>query len=599
MKMKFVFVLGATLWMGCTTAIGQRADQDAAAPPADAGLELIHAAREGDVQRIAALLEDGVDPNIRRTIVVEVYLERPRTPLMAAAEANQAEAVRALIEAGADVELYSDKDHNALLVASEDGSIDAMRALIEAGADIEARNTSGMTPLSYAAYAGGDAVKVLLEAGAIVDAPDEDGDTALYFAVRFGQIESTRLLLRAGANPNMRAEPALTPLHLASGAMGWQTCSLEIARLLIDAGARVDARTSRGMTPFLNAVELGDPLELIVALIDGGADVAARNDKGQNATDLLIKRGYAEAPFRILFEPDVVREAVESGRGVLEVAREHGAAGQRLGTYITQRDLIMAARDGDSEAISHLIEVRADPNGVIDVLSLGSMSPLYMAAGADERNVAKTLLDLGADVSLSVGVHGQPIHRASELGHTQMIRQLVAAGADVNARGENANTPLMSATDRPDTVRELLALGADVNAVTHDGVTPLWFACGDLELDSVRLLLAAGADPNLDRRWGESVLYIATAFSRDEVVEAVKLLLDAGAELERRGEDGRTPLLEAAWWPTSAEVFTLLIKAGADYRARDEDGADVFDILKEKRAAPELIEHVRSLIPIA
>ena len=100
-----------------------------------------------------------------------------------------------------------------MIIAAGNGQADAVRVLLEQGADGDAKTESGMTALMGAAINGhADAVQALLDHDADVNAKQNDGWTALMFAADKGHVEPTRVLLEGGADRDVQAggESALT-----------------------------------------------------------------------------------------------------------------------------------------------------------------------------------------------------------------------------------------------------------------------------------------------------------------------------------------------------------------------------------------------------
>lgn len=187
-----------------------------------------------------------------------------------------------------------------------------------------------------------------------------------------------------------------------------------------------------------------------------------------------------------------------------------------------------------------------------------------------------------------------PLHEAVAAGDEEVVRVLVAAGADLDARTDQERTPLHVALgSAPALVPVLLELGAVVDAASAawlDDVDRLSAAVADgapegADLLSVavlggaeraaRLLLDRGADPD-----GGALLTAASAGRPD----LVRLLLDAGADADRRDPDsGRTPLhaaVDAGPAGDTPAVVRLLLAAGADVDATTADGATALDILR-------------------
>ena len=160
----------------------------------------------------------------------------------------------------------------------------------------------------------------------------------------------------------------------------------------------------------------------------------------------------------------------------------------------------------------------------------------------------------------------------------ERLTACIAAGADINARGDNGWTPLHWATinasndDDDDVlavVEALIAAGADVNARDDDGEPPLHEASSPSPA-VVEALIAAGADVNARDDGGETPLHEATKFDRYPAV--IEVLLAAGADMNARDQYGRTPLHLAVNDIRAGATTRALLAAGANTEARDEDG---------------------------
>lgn len=193
--------------------------------------DLITAAREGDVAAVTAGIAAGADLEARDAEGV--------TALLAATHANQVETARLLIEAGADVNAKDAIADSPYLYAGARGHLEILKMTLVHGADLKSINRYGGTALIPAAERGHvETVATLIAAGVDVDHVNRLGWTALLEAIILGNggpshIAIVKLLLDAGADPNLADGDGVTPLTHASS-RGYA----EMVRLLEAAGGR-------------------------------------------------------------------------------------------------------------------------------------------------------------------------------------------------------------------------------------------------------------------------------------------------------------------------------------------------------------------------
>ncbi|CAG0879444.1 unnamed protein product [Darwinula stevensoni] len=162
--------------------------------------------------------------------------------------------LKKLLQWGVPVTTADNDGRQSLLWAASAGSADAMLALVNAGARVDAEDKDGLTALHCAASRGHvDCIETLVSlCGAEVDVLDANGCTALFYAVTLGHADCTQLLLQYGAEPNRQDRKGRTPAHC--GAAKGQ---LETLRLLHGAGANIWARNIRGDVPLHEAIQSG------------------------------------------------------------------------------------------------------------------------------------------------------------------------------------------------------------------------------------------------------------------------------------------------------------------------------------------------------
>jgi ankyrin repeat protein len=426
----------------------------------------------------------------------------------------------------------------------------------------------GVSPAPLADLAEkGDAagVRALLSDVRDVNAAQVDGMTALHWAVHHDDLATAKALLAAKANPQAANRYGVTPLSLActNGNAG-------MINLLLEAGADANAALRGGETPLMTAARTGK-LEAVKALLARGADVNAKLENGQTATMWAAAEGHAPVVEALLAAGAEFKNAVDTGftpllfavrAGHLDVVKVLVKAGvdinavtqpKRTGTKLLRRGasaLSLAIENGRFELASQLLDLGADPN---DMRS--GYTPLHILSWIRKP-------DRGED-------EGDPIpedrgHMTSE----QLIRKLVAKGADVNAKltggpagGGRINrkgaTPLLLAADTADTayMKLLVELGADPTIANVDRQTPLMAAAGlgtrsaeeeagtdDEAVEAVGYLLSLGADINAVSNNGDTAMHGAAFANFPKVVK----FLDAkGAKIEiwnQPNKRGWTPL---------------------------------------------------------
>ncbi len=152
------------------------------------------------------------------------------------------------------------------------------------------------------------------------------------------------------------------------------------------------------------------------------------------------------------------------------------------------------------------------------------------------------------------------LHLAASRGMVSAVRALIQAGAKVNLPDRNGSYPVHFAVHHPEVLKVLLEAGADPN-VSRNGWTPLVSACQSLNAESVKLLLEAGAKaewPVQNRTPLSWALQSISPWSTSRKPEkVVALLLEAGADPNRKGPDGKTPL-ELALQTGYAPVIDLI-----------------------------------------
>ena len=454
--------------------------------------------------------------------------------IVTAARNDDMTAVRTQIAKRANVNEVARDGSTALLWAVYNGNQEMTRALLAAGAPVNSPNHYGITPLLQASRTG-DAMLIgmLLKAGADVAAAHPDGETPLMAVARTGHIDALKLLLEAGANANTAdAYQQETPLMWAA-AEGHGDVVNELLKAGADPNRQahvngIDERKhgdhpTGGFTALMFATRNGYD-DVAAALIKGGADPKLTNGDGLTATMVAVANDRFDLAARL------VDLGANANDGSLYFAVDmHDATtdmrahdGSRLRSdhpnKLTSMDLI-----------KFLLDKGADPNkpfqGQVHNTTLCcdpevNSSPFYRAAIASDVDALKLMLAHGAKVDWS------PAEVKKEGGR--------------GGRGANANvgkTAMMMAMNGGRGAAFAAGPGFD-----RIGAPPFREAANRDPVEAMKVLLAAGADANAKAADGSSVLHQAVTAKQ---VPAIRTLVAAGAKLDAVNKDNLTPLLLA------------------------------------------------------
>ncbi len=522
--------------------------------------------------------------------------------LFTAASHGKGEAVKALIEAGADIEPWSRNGSTPLHTAAYVGNAGTLKVLIEAGARIEAKEQRGRTPLHAAAQGGrSGTAQILLASGARTDTRDRFGQTPADLAMSQGKTNVARMIraarARAAERPKPEAEtmrpttapaPGRTtevPRRAAGGGGGcrgwlasyfWRRASEADVRRCLAAGSRPDARNANGSTPLHWAAYVNNAAA-VKALVDAGANVDARDARNRTPAHSAASGG-AEAAVRALLAAgaDVSARSAD-GRTPADEARSKnntrvanllGASGGRTATAAPPPPRNATASPSAAERAVQVFE---------KTKRRASGSQKLRCAPQHQEFWKKALPE---DIRRCVEAKTKVLYSGVLRGASaEQIAAAIEAGENPDSKKHGSTLLYMAVEYRNlGAVKALLAGGANVNA-RHDDTsthskrwTPLHMASdntrrkGTVEAEIVKALLAAGAKVDAQDSWDQTALHLASSIGYEKVV---KMLIAAGARVDLTDRRGRTPMDVA-----SRNVKQVLLAGGAGPACSDWKSAE-------------------------
>lgn len=401
-----------------------------------------------------------------------------------------------------------------------------------------------------------------------VDERGPDGSTPLQWAVYDQDIPRIRELIRAGADVNAANNYGATPLQLAA-----EVAHVDIMKMLLDAGADVDSANPEGQTALMLVARTGN-LEAARLLVRHGATIDAREQWGQQTALMWASARRHPAVMQLLIREGADINAISAVRDYNSHVTAEGRA-KRLDTG-GLTPLMFAVRENCKACVELLIDSGVD----LDLPDPDGVSPLLLAILNTHWDIARQLIEAGADIN-QWDMFGQaPLFAAvsnrrdagltidgimNETDGMTVVNMLLDAGAypemelfyrPAKARGgslSRGTTPLIQAASNGDVevIKKLLANGADAGKPQANLETPVSALAGargnqDELVEGLRILAEAGADLNvmatphhLQRARGGTPLHYAVRAGNDKVVEA---LVELGADINGKDLDGLTAL---------------------------------------------------------
>ncbi|KUJ10376.1 ankyrin [Mollisia scopiformis] len=512
------------------------------------------------------------------------------TALHLAATTDDVASTKVLLKMGANIDALDKKSQTPLHIAASCGSATVAKLLVENGARTDIKNETGMLPWMITTPAN-QSLKTALEMaarGASAEQKEESSaiagcseaesqlaqdvdpvaelfkesiasrflhvgprgdETSMLEAVLKSRHYACLNLLKAGSNPDqVLNDKGETALHIAclKGSPG----SWQILNHLLDFHATTAVKDETGDTALHNAAIKGR-FSIAERLLKSGADIFARNDKMRTPLHLAAEAGSiltlkclvdhvrnGSVPQQKEVAKPVDKESLESNHEPSgQVPSQHirpiiPICSSALSRLLEAKDderrtpLLTALCHGETEAAKYLIEQGAN----VDVITIWRRDALWLAADCGDKELVDILLSRGLDPNTSSYCFNA-LHQAADTeGHkeetvTEIALTLIKAGADMDSNNLMKLSALHCACNAGNVtlIKELLTrLPADeINVESKVCGTPLYCAAFRGYVEAVKILLDAGADINIGWK-EESPLQAAIAQEHKEVIELLE-----------------------------------------------------------------------------
>lgn len=360
-----------------------------------------------------------------------------------------------------------------------------------------------------------------------------------------------------------------TALHIAA------TKDLaDIAAVLLARGASVDVPDRDGNTPLHLAVKAGS-VKILPVLAQYGASLFSVNKEGKSVLQTALQQNPDLIPK--LVTKNTIGNRDDAGNTVLHVAAAQGLG--PLTDILIKLGADESARNktGQTALDEALLFPQSEPHAAIawNLIRDGAPKPQTLPVEyfweAGTANNPNLVFDSGQTA----------LHYAASRGHSGLLRQLVAQGANVNAVDQPGNTPLHRAVVNGDldAAGFLLDHGADVNARDFSNNSTLHLALTSRNaLETATFLLGRGALPNLKNNFGNTPLHMVVDLALPP--DLVRALVAKGADVNARNKQGSSALLNAVKEGNQSLITALLALGANPFAGNNVDESPVSESIK-------------------
>lgn len=389
--------------------------------------------------------------------------------------------------------------------------------------------------LFYAAYNGDLAeVERLLAYGANPDVRVH-GYPAIYYPVLNGSNAICFALLDAGADPNIEYPGGLFPLYAAA-----ELGNLDLVKKLVACGAEIDKKTLKGNTALKNAAEEGH-YAVVEYLLDRGADIFSVNvsghtvleaaeSEGRLAVAKLLRERQAAIPSH-RDDAEALQRAARSARADSYRSSLESYNNFKLHSWFRDSLLTMGIIEDKPRLVKQGLENGEDPNrrysyekdsnSLTIPNSVVIITPIVQAAVTGNLEIAKLLIEHGADPNLAQKNGEYALLNAVSRGNMELTKYLLDNGANPNL--DTGIGTALAFADNTEIMKVLFEYGANPNIPDRDGDLPIIGSIDTGRMDEIELLIDFGTDMNHKNKRGISALdHAARRGIYDQVIQMVK-----------------------------------------------------------------------------
>ena len=478
------------------------------------------------------------------------------------------DVLQTAIDLGADVNAKGNENKTALMWASQKGNIDAMNVLISAGADQTIESISGKKWLHYAVHGNcsKEVLQTVIDLGADVNATNNSNITPLMWASRKSNVDAMNVLVSAGANQTIQDVNGDKWLHHAVHG----NCSKEVLQTVIDLGANVNATNNSNITPLMWASRKSN-VDAMNVLVSGGADQTIVSISGDTWLHYAVHGNCSK---------EVLQTVIDLGADVNATNNSN----------ITP--LMVASCKGNVDAMNVLVSAGA--NQTIEDVN-GDTWLHYAVHGNCSKDVLQTAIDLGADVNAKDNKNKTALMWASQKGNVDAMNVLIGAGADQTIECISGTTWLHYAVlgiCSKEVLQAVIDLGADVNATNNSNITPLMLASRKSNVDAMNVLVSAGANQTIQDVNGDTWPHYAVHGNCSK--EVLQTVIDLGADVNATNKWNTTSLMLASS-KGNVDAMNVLISAGADQTIESISGMTFLHYAVHGNCSKEVLQTVIDL----